>query len=121
MPTSDLQISAKIRAILASHWIDAERLQFRTTRGTVRFYGVLARQGTFGLCEMGTSFVEILVDEIQSTPGVEKVYFTGVEIERHKRSTENGEEEVPASEEADQNEPREAEPVDLQPEAQLVE
>jgi len=85
MPATDLLISAKIRAILASHWIDAEKLQFRTASGTVRFYGVLARQGSFGLCDVGTAFVEVLLAEIQRTPGVQKVYFTGVEIEHHKR------------------------------------
>jgi hypothetical protein len=85
MPIIDLQINAKIRAILARHWIDAERLHFRISSGTVRFHGVLARIGSFAVCDVDTTFVETLVDEIRRAPGVQKVYFTGVEIERRKR------------------------------------
>ena len=82
MPTTDLQINSRIRAILARHWVDAEKLQFRTTGGTVRFHGVLARQGSFAGCEVDTTLVEVLISEIRRTPGVQKVYFTGVEVER---------------------------------------
>ena len=83
MPTTDLQINSKIRAILARHWVDAERLQFRTTAGTVRFHGVIARQGFFTFSDVDTSLVEILINEIQRISGVQKVYFTGVEFEKH--------------------------------------
>ena len=82
MPTIDLQINSKIRAILARHWVDAEKLQFRTTGGTVRFHGVLARQGSFAGCEVDATLVEVLISEIRRISGVQKVYFTGVEIER---------------------------------------
>jgi hypothetical protein len=85
MPTIDLQINANIRAILARHWIDAEKLHFRTTGGTVRFHGVLARQGSIAVPDLDTTLVEVLVTEMRRTPGVLKVYFTGVEVERRNR------------------------------------
>jgi hypothetical protein len=88
MPTMDLQINAKIRAILARHWIDSEKLHFRTTGGTVRFHGVLARQGSFKVCEVDTTLLEVLIYEIRRTPGVQKVYFTGVELEQRDREIE---------------------------------
>jgi len=84
----DLQINSKIRAILARHWIDSEKLHFRTTGGTVRFHGVLARQGSFTVCEVDTTLLEVLINEIRRTPGVQKVYFTGVELERRGRMIE---------------------------------
>jgi len=82
MPAIDLQISSQVRAILARHWIDAERLHFRTTGGTVRFHGVLARQGSFMARDVGMSLLEVLIHEIRRVPGVQKVYFTGVEVEQ---------------------------------------
>jgi hypothetical protein len=85
MPTIDLQISAKIRAVLARHWIDTEKLRFGAAAGVVRFSGVLARQGAHSVCDVDATFVEMLVDEIRRIQGVEKVYFTGVEIERRRR------------------------------------
>lgn len=82
MPTIDLQINSKIRAVLARHWVDAEKLQFRTAAGTVRFHGVLARQGSYAACDVETSLVEVLINEIRRISGVQKVYFTGVEVEQ---------------------------------------
>ena len=118
MPTTDLQISASIRALLASHWIDTEKLHFRTTAGTVRFYGVLARQGSFAVCALSKTFFEALADEIQRTPGVQKVYFTGVEIERHKRtSATEGEDETLAGDESRPRQPEGVESVELEPQA----
>jgi hypothetical protein len=82
MPSIDLLINSRIRAILARHWVDAEKLQFRTTAGTVRFHGVLARQGAVATCDIDSTLVEVLINEIRRIEGVQKVYFTGVEIER---------------------------------------
>jgi hypothetical protein len=84
MPTNDLQINSKIRAIFARHWVDAEKLQFRTTAGTVRFHGVLARQGSFTVCDADTTLLEVLINEIRRISGVQKVYFTGVEVEHNQ-------------------------------------
>ena len=89
MPAIDLQISSQVRAILARHWIDAERLHFRTTGGTVRFHGVLARKGSFVACDLGMSLMEVLIHEIRRVPGVQKVYFTGVEIEHLDRTSDD--------------------------------
>jgi hypothetical protein len=117
MPTIDLQITAKIRAILARHWIDPEKLHFRTSGGTVRFNGVLARQGAYAVCNVDGTFVEVLVDEIRRTPGVEKVYFTGVEIERRRRvvGATDGEEALSG----DATRSRGPQPVELEPEPEL--
>ena len=83
MPTSDLQINSKIREILARHWVDAEKLQFRTAAGTVRFHGLLARQGYGVAGGVNTLLLETLISEMRSIAGVQKVYFTGVEIEQN--------------------------------------
>jgi len=80
--SNDLDINSKIRAILTRHWIDADRLRFRTTAGTVRFHGTLARQGSLMVCDVEATLIEVLINEIRHVPGVQKVYFTGVELER---------------------------------------
>ena len=85
MPINDLDINAKIRAILARHWIDADKLRFRTTGGTVRFHGTLARQGSLMVCDVEATLIEVLINEIRHVPGVQKVYFTGVDLEQRTR------------------------------------
>ena len=84
MSTTDLHINSKIRAVLARHWVDAEKLQFLTAAGTVRFHGVLARQGCAAVCDVETSLMEVLIGEIRRISGVRKVYFTGVTIEQQR-------------------------------------
>ena len=94
MPAIDLLINSNIRAILARHWIDTEKLHFRTTGGTVRFHGVLARQGSLKAPEVNGTVLEAVMHEIRRIPGVQKVYFTGVEIEHrsHRVATVEDEE-----------------------------
>ena len=86
MPTNDLQIDSRIRAILAGHWIDTQKLHFWTNGGTVRFSGVIVRHASCPACDVDMTVVEVLMNEIRRTPGVRRVYFTGVKVEKRKRS-----------------------------------
>jgi hypothetical protein len=76
MAVSDFQINARVRSVLARHWIDTQRMRIGSFRGTVRLSGELRL-----ICERrtGRKFdgmqLELVVNEIRAICGVSRVHF----------------------------------------------
>ncbi len=79
----DLKINARVRAVLARHWVDLTRVTFAAVNGTVRLSGVLKRLSTE---EESSYFSEedvlIIEQELRSIPGVRRVY---IDLENWKK------------------------------------
>lgn len=74
MAVSDFQINARVRSVLARHWIDTQRVRIGSFRGTVRLSGELRL-----ICERtGRNFdgmqLELVVSEIRAIRGVARVH-----------------------------------------------
>ena len=95
MPKSDIEIKAKVRAVLSKHWVDLHRIGFDCCRGTVRFRGELSWiPGHEGATDEA-SLLEVLEAEIRRIRGVSKVYFLGVKLVEPERTVPDGEEDLP--------------------------
>lgn len=81
MGTEDVRITELVRRVFARHWIDQTDLRFSCTRGVLRFFGRLRRLPTEEPVPLGESLVETITQEIRRIQGVEKVYFSGVQLE----------------------------------------
>jgi hypothetical protein len=74
METSDFQINARVRSVLASHWIDLQRLRFGSFRGTVRLSGEVRLLCDQGVRKLDGSLIELLLADLRSIRGVVRVY-----------------------------------------------
>ena len=80
MAADDFRINRGVKSVLIRHWVDTGKLKFRTSRGTVRFSGVLATTGGRA-SQHDYSLLEVIAAEVRTIPDVVKVYLTGVELE----------------------------------------
>ncbi len=86
-PVSDYQINARVRSVLARHWVDLHKIKFGSYKGTVRFHGELCHLGgtAFGVSDV--SKVEAIESGIRSIAGVKRVHF---ELSHWRRSGSEG-------------------------------
>lgn len=75
MADSNLKLNAAIRSLLASQWIDLQRIRFATVHGTVRFYGELCYLGAHRGNRSEASRIENLEQQVRRLKGIRKVYF----------------------------------------------
>ena len=90
---SDVKISELVKRVLTRHWIDQTDLRFTSTRGTIRFHGTLRHLSNAGSIPINEPLLETVTQEIQRIPGVNRVYFTGVQIDEPWADAEAIEEE----------------------------
>ena len=80
--SEDTRIAEQVRRVLTRFWIDASELRYTCTRGTLRFHGLLRRLPSADRdCPLYEPVIEVLTQEIRRLRGVQKVYFTGVQVE----------------------------------------
>ncbi|MCZ6795642.1 MAG: hypothetical protein O7J95_18715 [Planctomycetota bacterium] len=72
---SDYEINARVRSVLARHWVDTAKLRFGSFRGTVRLTGELHRLGgdTHTTAQLASK-LDCIEHEIQRLRGVKRVY-----------------------------------------------
>ena len=88
MQVSDYEINAKVRSVLARHWVDTVQLRFGSFRGTVRLTGELHRLGGQAQTEdQLTSNLSDIEQEIRRIRGVRNVY---IHLDNCTRNTESG-------------------------------
>ncbi len=81
MGTEDVRITEQVRRVLARHWIDPTDLRWTCTKGTLRFRGTFRRLPSPESPPVGEPLLETVSQEIRRLQGVQKVYFTGVQVE----------------------------------------
>jgi|ETNmetMinimDraft_26_1059896.scaffolds.fasta_scaffold91665_2 hypothetical protein len=68
----DIEISRRVRAVLANNWIDLGKITICTVRGAVYVRGVLAQiQQPAGTLD--AACVDTIVDELKRIDGVERL------------------------------------------------
>jgi hypothetical protein len=75
MSVSDFQINARVRSVLAKHWIDTQRVKFGSFKGTVRFSGQIHPLGDRSATHLDGSKLEIIESELKRIRGVLRVFF----------------------------------------------
>ena len=80
MAASSFLVNCKVRAILARHWIDLQKIRFHFVRGTLYLKGELRQLGPRGPVPLDGLVLERLEWEIRGIPGVKKVYFLGLKM-----------------------------------------
>ena len=74
MSVEDNNITAAVRRILASYWIDLTRLSIRTTRGTIYMSGNIRRM-TFEHSEMDEKFLRQIDGDLRMVDKVRNVSY----------------------------------------------
>ena len=82
MPNEDRHVAEQVRRVLTSFWIDLSELRISSTKGTVRFNGILRRLPSADRRQpLSAPLIEVLGQELKRLRGVQRVYFTGVTID----------------------------------------
>ncbi len=75
MAVSDFQINSRVRGVFARHWIDLQKINFASFRGTVRVSGELCLLGSERSNDFEPTKIVNLEYEIKRIPEVKRVYF----------------------------------------------
>ncbi len=75
MEVSDSRIKSLVRAVFARHWIDLQKVEYRSIRGTVHVRGELCRLSGRASGVRDPSLLEAIEAELKRIPGVSRVYF----------------------------------------------
>ena len=74
MEVSDSRIKSLVKAVFARHWIDLQKIEYRSIRGTVHVRGELCRlSGRASVRDR--SLFEVIESEIKRIPGVKGIHF----------------------------------------------
>ena len=75
MEVSDSRIKSLVKAVFARHWIDLQKIEYRSIRGTVHVRGELRQLSGRTSSVRDSSLLEAIETELKRIPGVNQVYF----------------------------------------------